>query len=49
MCDWLRPIAISVSGHHAISESVIAKERLAFEEAIRKVEAEEARRAHEVE
>jgi hypothetical protein len=30
-----------------LSESVISKERLAFEEAVRKVEAEEARRAHE--
>ena len=30
-----------------LSESVIAKERLAFEEAVRKVEAEEARRAHQ--
>ena len=30
-----------------LSESVIAKERLAFEEAVRKVEAEEAQRANE--
>ena len=30
-----------------LSETTIAKERLAFEEAIRKVEAEEARRAQE--
>lgn len=30
-----------------LSEATIAKERLAFEEAIRKVEAEEARRARE--
>jgi hypothetical protein len=30
-----------------LSDAVIAKERLAFEEAIRKVEAEEARRANE--
>jgi len=30
-----------------LSESVLAKERLAFEEAIRKVEAKEARRAHQ--
>ena len=30
-----------------LSESVIAKERLVFEEAVRKVEAEEARRAHQ--
>jgi len=30
-----------------LSESTISKERLAFEEATRKVETEEARRAHE--
>jgi hypothetical protein len=30
-----------------LSDAVIAKERLAFEEAIRKVEAEEAQRANE--
>ena len=31
-----------------LSEATIAKERLAFEQAIRKVEAEEARRAQEL-